>query len=84
MTLPIARQTCHKRTTLNCHSVVFVYPKALQSSGPLNNRRHAQSHPRARVLTHVTYHPTPAEAAAVAAAALIRFATPQYVISKHT
>jgi hypothetical protein len=52
---------------LNCHFVVL-YPKALQSSGPLN-RRHAQSH-LARVLTHVTYHhPTPAEAV------LIRFAT---------
>jgi hypothetical protein len=57
-------------TALSCHFVVL-YPKALQSSGPLN-RRYAQSD-LARVLTHVTYyHPTPAEAAA---AVLIRLAT---------
>jgi hypothetical protein len=54
-------------TALSCHFVVL-YPKALQSSGPLN-RRYAQSD-LARVLTHVTYHhPTPA------AAVLIRLAT---------
>lgn len=70
MTLPIACQTCHKVTALNCHFVVG-YPKALQSSGPLD-RRHAQSHPssRARALAHVTCHARPAEAAV-----LIRFAT---------